>query len=106
LKAEYVRGIAKVIIFDANHSLTIALMTLLQIKHVVSLWIDQFNQLKTQTWIKYIQIFENKGFINGCSNPHPHGQIWATDNIPNLPERKIQNMRNYYIENKRSLLGD
>mmetsp|Transcript_87842 Transcript_87842/g.190248 ORF Transcript_87842/g.190248 Transcript_87842/m.190248 type:complete len:107 (+) Transcript_87842:286-606(+) len=106
MKAETVRGIARVIIFDPNHSLTLAVMTKAQLLNVINLWSEQFVDLKQKQFLKYIQIFENKGAINGCSNPHPHGQIWATDHIPELPRRKIESMQEYYLKNKSHLLID
>ena len=44
------------------------------IKSVVDLWQTEFEELRSNDWIKYIQIFENKGAVMGCSNPHPHGR--------------------------------
>ena len=45
---------------------------------------------------KWVQIFENRGKMMGCSNPHPHGQVWATSFLPNLPEKANNAQRNYY----------
>ena len=59
-----------------------------QIKKVIDLWIDQCEKIGAIDYIKYIQIFENKGSVMGCSNPHPHGQIWAQESIPNEPLKK------------------
>jgi UDPglucose--hexose-1-phosphate uridylyltransferase len=56
--------------------------------------------------INYVQIFENKGAIMGCSNPHPHGQIWSQSSLPNEVEKKDRQQRDYFNKNKSSLLGD
>jgi galactose-1-phosphate uridylyltransferase (family 1) len=65
-----------------------------------------FLELAKNDWIKYIQIFENKGDIMGCSNPHPHGQIWAQSSLPTQVEKTQKNLRAYYDKNKTSLLKD
>ncbi|KIH46737.1 hypothetical protein ANCDUO_23206 [Ancylostoma duodenale] len=61
-------------------------MAFLQVTKVVKVWIQQFQELK-ERYI-WIQIFENRGAAVGCSNAHPHGQLWAGDFLPNLPSRK------------------
>lgn len=67
-------------------------------------WINQFNELMTKyTWI---QIFENKGAAMGCSNPHPHCQIWACSFLPNKPAIKETHLLKYYKEHGRPLLDD
>jgi UDPglucose--hexose-1-phosphate uridylyltransferase len=48
------------------------------IEEVIHIWRNEFAELSANPSIKYIQIFENKGEIMGCSNPHPHGQVWAS----------------------------
>ncbi|MBV5314632.1 MAG: galactose-1-phosphate uridylyltransferase, partial [Prolixibacteraceae bacterium] len=71
-------GICKVICFSENHSLTIPEMEVEDIRKVVEVWCDEFAELASNPMINYVQIFENKGAIMGCSNPHPHGQIWSS----------------------------
>lgn len=67
-------------------------------------WIEQFNELgKRFIWV---QIFENKGAIMGCSNPHPHCQIWASSFLPNEPRIKDIHQKNYYQKYKRPMLMD
>src|SRR5690606_35020785 len=82
LQAETEKGICKVISFTPRHDLTLPEMEESAIKAVVDLWQKEFKELAQKDWIKYIQIFENKGAIMGCSNPHPHGQIWAQSSLP------------------------
>lgn len=103
-KAE--RGINRVICFSDDHSLTLPLMKIDTIKHVVDVWQNEYNTLGQLPYINYVQIFENKGQIMGCSNPHPHGQIWAQEHIPSLVARTQENMQNYYQKNGISLLQD
>lgn len=106
LIAETERGICKVIAFSSRHDLTLPEMEVQDIKKVVDLWKQEFVELRRNDWIKYIQIFENKGAIMGCSNPHPHGQIWAQSSLPvEIIKEDIQ-LRAYFEDHQRSLLAD
>ncbi len=60
---------------------------------VIDAWIEVSNNLQKYKWV---QIFENRGKMMGCSNPHPHGQTWATSFLPNLPERADISQRKYF----------
>jgi UDPglucose--hexose-1-phosphate uridylyltransferase len=61
-------------------------MPVAAIRSVVDVWAEQTEELGRD--YRWIQVFENKGDIMGCSNPHPHGQIWASDFIPNEPAKE------------------
>lgn len=100
------RGINRVVCFSENHSLTLPEMSVEHIKNVVDVWQDQFNELATMDHINYVQIFENKGSIMGCSNPHPHGQIWAQSSIPAMVQKTQDQLKSYFEKNKRTLLED
>jgi len=104
-QAETETGICKVICFSPNHSLTLPLMEVVDIKKVINLWQKEFTELGANNDINYVQIFENKGGIMGCSNPHPHGQIWAQRSIPEEIKKKSTKFSNYWNEKKESLLG-
>ena len=106
LKASSASGICKVLCFSPNHSLTIALMQQEQVEDIVQLWIQEFEELANLSGINYIQIFENKGALMGCSNPHPHGQIWAQHSIPNELLKKQKKQLEYYQQNQHGLLAD
>ncbi|SJN34533.1 UDP-glucose--hexose-1-phosphate uridylyltransferase [Sphingobacterium sp. JB170] len=106
LVAESERGICKVISFSPRHDLTLPQMSSNEIKAVVDLWQKEFEELASKDWIKYIQIFENKGAIMGCSNPHPHGQIWAQSSIPVEIEKETKQQQEYFDKYGRSLLSD
>ena len=82
LSAKCETGICKVICFSLQHNDTLPQMTIETIENLVELWQHEFTILEGNPAIKYIQIFENKGEIMGCSNPHPHGQIWYSSSIP------------------------
>jgi UDPglucose--hexose-1-phosphate uridylyltransferase len=73
LEAESESGICKVICYSPNHSLTLPLMEVGDIIEVINLWQKEYTTLGSDPNINHVQIFENKGAIMGCSNPHPHG---------------------------------
>lgn len=106
LVAESERGICKVISFSPRHDLTLPEMEVDAIKAVVDLWQQEFETLAANEWIKYIQIFENKGSIMGCSNPHPHGQIWAESSLPVEIEKESAQQKTYFERHGRTLLQD
>lgn len=106
LVAESERGICKVISFSPRHDLTLPEMDVDAIKAVVDLWQQEFETLAANEWIKYIQIFENKGSIMGCSNPHPHGQIWAESSLPVEIEKESAQQKAYFEQHGRTLLQD
>ena len=105
-KAKSEKGICKVICFSPNHSLTIPEMEINDINKVVELWVKEYEELGKLDFINYVQIFENKGAIMGCSNPHPHGQIWAQETVPVEPAKKTDNFLKYKQKTNSNLLLD
>jgi UDPglucose--hexose-1-phosphate uridylyltransferase len=99
-------GICRVICFSPDHSLTLPLMDEEAIIKVIELWQKEFSNLSSNPTIKYIQIFENKGEMMGCSNPHPHGQIWASSSIPLELSKETNEQKKYYTNNQTSLLSN
>ena len=83
LVARTERGICRVICYSPRHDLTLALMEADDIRLLVDVWIDQYRELGSRDFINNVQIFENRGSMMGASNPHPHGQIWASSSLPN-----------------------
>ncbi len=106
LIAETESGICRVICFSPDHSLTLPEMPLSQLRVVVDTWQAQYVELGAYPEINYVQIFENKGAMMGCSNPHPHGQIWAQRSIPDLPATESAQMLAYYERTGNALLDD
>ncbi|QCX37428.1 UDP-glucose--hexose-1-phosphate uridylyltransferase [Aureibaculum algae] len=106
LLAEGEKGISKVICFSQNHSLTIPDMEIADLVYVVETWQNEFTELGNTKDINYVQIFENKGAIMGCSNPHPHGQVWAQHSIPTEVEKKTNSQKNYLEKTGSGLLQD
>ena len=106
LKAQSETGICKVICFSPDHSKSLADMSASEIQKVVFTWQKEFKELSENPKINYVQIFENKGAVMGCSNPHPHGQIWSQSSLPNEVLKKNTQQLDYYNIKKSSLLGD
>jgi UDPglucose--hexose-1-phosphate uridylyltransferase len=104
LRAAPASGVCRVICFSPRHDLTLAEMELPDIRRVVDLWAEQYLELAA-VW-RWVQIFENKGSMMGCSNPHPHGQVWAGSFLPNEPAKEEIRQARYFAENGRLLLMD
>jgi UDPglucose--hexose-1-phosphate uridylyltransferase len=105
-QAQSERGLCRVICFSPAHDLTLPLMSPNQLRPVVDAWADQYEEIGMLDYIRHVQIFENKGAMMGCSNPHPHGQIWANESVPLLPAREIESQSAYWEANRRCLLCD
>lgn len=99
-------GICKVICFSPDHSKSLAEMEVEDITKVVKAWQKEYTELGGNDMINYVQIFENKGAVMGCSNPHPHGQIWSQSTLPNEVDKKDKHQKTYFDKNNSSLLGD
>ena len=99
-------GHCEVICFSPRHDLTLAQMDVEGVLRVVDLWCDRYAELSARPEINHIQIFENKGAAMGCSNPHPHGQIWAQAHVPELPAREGLRQAAHHAQTGRVLLLD
>lgn len=106
LQARPVSGICRVICFSPRHDLTLARMEPAAIRQVVDAWAEQEEQLGSRNDVAYVELFENKGAMMGCSNPHPHGQIWGLGELPTYPVRKHAAQRSYSRAHGSDLLGD
>ncbi len=104
LRTESVRGTCRVMCFSPRHDLSLPEMAVPEVRQVVDAWAAQTADLG-QTY-RWVQLFENKGAVMGSSMPHPHGQIWALDALPNEPAKEDRNQRVYWEENGRPLLID
>jgi UDPglucose--hexose-1-phosphate uridylyltransferase len=104
IKAKSEQGICKVVCFSPDHSKSLAQMNVKDIQKVIQVWKREFLSLKKLEHINYIQIFENKGAIMGCSNPHPHGQIWSQTALPNEVLKKDRQQLKYFDEHHTTLL--
>jgi UDPglucose--hexose-1-phosphate uridylyltransferase len=106
LLAKSERGICRVLCFSPDHSLTLARMDRGDIRLVVDEWVEQYLDLGGKEFIGYVQIFENRGEMMGASNPHSHGQIWATESLPDQPAKELDAQLVYFENHGSCLLCD
>jgi len=106
LQAKGEQGICKVVCFSPDHSKSLAHMNVKEIQKVVHVWQSEYASLGKEENINYVQIFENKGAIMGCSNPHPHGQIWSQSALPVEVAKKDFQQKKYFDENETTILAD
>lgn len=99
-----VTGTCRVVCFSPRHDLTLTDLSVDDIRSVIRTWVAQTAELGQR--YRWVQVFENKGEIMGSSNPHPHGQIWATSSLPNLPSREDGCQRAYLERTGSSMVGD
>lgn len=99
-------GICRVICYTPDHAKTMALMTAEEVLAVINVWTEQWNELRARRDINAVTIFENRGAMMGASNPHPHGQIWATSSVPHELAVETGRQRDYLAEHGRALLVD
>jgi UDPglucose--hexose-1-phosphate uridylyltransferase len=104
MRAESEQGTCRVICFSPRHDLTLPEMPEEDIRHVVDVWAAQVTELGRRH--RWVQVFENKGAVMGCSNPHPHGQVWAGSALPNEPAKEDRQQRAYLAEHGSVLLLD
>lgn len=103
-RAEPETGTCRVICFSPRHDLSLARMSPREALPLIDVWCDEFTTLARREDIGYVQIFENRGPLMGCSNPHPHGQIWATRSIPTIPSTEDLNQQKYLHDKGECLL--
>jgi UDPglucose--hexose-1-phosphate uridylyltransferase len=104
LLSESEPGACRVVCFSPRHDLTLAEMSLAEIRAVIDVWCEQVLELGRQ--YRWVQVFENKGAIMGCSNRHPHGQIWAGNSLPDEPAKEDRCQGDYWEKYGRPLLLD
>jgi len=104
--AESEKGVCQVLCFSPRHDLSLARLPAPALRKVVDVWIQQSQVLGEIPFINYFLPFENKGAMMGCSNPHPHGQIWATQTIPEEPAKELLSFRAYAEAEHSCLLCD
>lgn len=103
-QVESARGTSRVICFSPDHSKSLPQLALPAIEQVVDTWCAQAAELGAK--YRWVQVFENKGAVMGCSNPHPHGQVWATSFLPELPAAEDARQRDYLAQHGRPMLLD
>lgn len=98
------QGCSRVICFSPDHSRTLPELSIPELTAVINCWRDQSRALGER--YRWVQVFENKGAMMGCSNPHPHGQVWAQQQLPTLAARKQERFADYHRTHGRAMLAD
>jgi UDPglucose--hexose-1-phosphate uridylyltransferase len=106
LIAEAEPGICRVVCFSPRHNLTLANMEQADVRTVVDTWAEQYAELGANPLINYVQIFENRGAMMGCSNPHPHGQIWSSHRLPNEVAKEQDSLASWRADRGTCLICD
>ncbi|XP_036753944.2 interleukin-11 receptor subunit alpha isoform X3 [Manis pentadactyla] len=101
-QAEAARGVCKVMCFHPWSDVTLPLMSVPEIRAVIDAWASVTEELGAQ--YPWVQIFENKGAMMGCSNPHPHCQVWASSFLPDIAQREERTQRAYQRKHGEPLL--
>lgn len=99
-------GFARVICYSPRHDLTLAEMSLPAIEEIARVWQQQTFDLGKHPIVNHVHCFENKGDIVGVSNPHPHGQVYATNFVFKTIEDELTASRRYLNEYGRTLFSD
>ena len=105
LRAEPEAGLCRVLCYAPDHSLTMSRMTVGQIESVIQLWRREYLEIAQIPWIRNIQIFENRGEMMGASNPHPHGQLWANETVPDEVAVEMESQNEHWAATGHSLLA-
>jgi UDPglucose--hexose-1-phosphate uridylyltransferase len=99
-------GRCRVLCYSPRHDLSLGDLSVTEIRRVVDAWSHESAELGARDEITHVQVFENKGAMMGCSNPHPHGQVWATASVPSRPARSLARQQDYLASHGTDLLGD
>jgi UDPglucose--hexose-1-phosphate uridylyltransferase len=100
------QGYCLVVCFSPRHDLTLPELELPVIENVLNTWSNESAKLAELDYIKYVQVFENKGAMMGCSNPHPHSQLWSQSQLPNEIIKELATQTEYFKKNNSPLLVD
>ena len=105
-ETQAVSGCCRVLCYTERHDLRLATMDNAGRSAALNAMIAEFSMLDKRDNIAYVQVFENRGNMMGCSNLHPHAQIWATSNLPNEPAKELRSQFEYWKERGSVLLAD
>ncbi|GAB0490647.1 hypothetical protein MMPV_001884 [Pyropia vietnamensis] len=106
LVARAEKGKCRVLCFSPKLNVTVAEMSVPALRKVVDAWVEEYATLSKLDYIAHVQIFENKGSMMGCSNAHPHGQIWSSSWIPEEPAAELANLAGYWSRKGTHMLED
>jgi UDPglucose--hexose-1-phosphate uridylyltransferase len=86
-------GTCRVVCYSPRHDLGLGDLPPEAVERIVEVWTNEYGALMADLRIGHVQIFENRGEMMGASNPHPHGQIWATEHLPMHVERELERFK-------------
>ena len=92
--ASPVAGRCRVLCYHPDHRKTLSTLSKDEASAVVALWVEEVRSLRAQ--YQWVQVFENRGMAMGCSNQHPHGQIWAVDSLPNEAVKELAQQQAWF----------
>ena len=104
--AQQALGKCRVVCFSPRHDLTLPELSQQEVEAVIRTWSEQTQELSALDYISYVQVFENKGAMMGCSNPHPHSQIWAVNHLPSEPAKELAMQGDHFRHRHSCLLCD
>ena len=104
--AEAESGCCRVVCFSEEHHLRLATMDEEGVTRALDFLFEEFAALDAREDIGYVQVFENRGAMMGCSNPHPHAQVWATRSLPVEPAKESKAQLAHFEKHDRPLLLD
>lgn len=99
-------GRCRVVCYTERHDLRLSTMDPSDIEAAINALTAEFVELDRDKSIGYVQVFENRGQMMGCSNPHPHAQIWATEHLPHEPAKELQQQLEWLEKSRSPLLAD
>lgn len=102
LRFESVRGLSRVVCFSPDHSKTLPQLSQAQVREVLNTYTAQIDELGQD--YEWVQVFENKGAAMGCSQPHPHAQVWAASYLPNELQAKDELLQAHFDKTGNNLL--
>jgi UDPglucose--hexose-1-phosphate uridylyltransferase len=106
LVTQAARGQCQVVCYSPRHDLSLANLDMETVIGVVDVWTNRYLELGHRFFVKHVQIFENRGAMMGASSLHPHGQVWATDYIPQHVSVEQESQLDYLSKRGRTLLSD
>jgi UDPglucose--hexose-1-phosphate uridylyltransferase len=99
-------GVCRVVCYSPDHAARMGTMSEANVRTLIDAWTGQFAELDTRGDIGAVTIFENHGELAGASNPHPHGQIWATHSVPNELAKEEERQRTWLAGRGTALLAE
>jgi UDPglucose--hexose-1-phosphate uridylyltransferase len=99
-------GVARVVCYTPRHDRTLAELGPGGVEALLAAWQREHRELGARPEVNHVLMFENKGDVVGVSNPHPHGQIYATNYVFKTIEVEAIAARRHFDAHRRTLMED